>query len=150
MRPPVDFIELGGHERNLQYERPDVWIRPDESVVLEVKAASIAITDQFRVNMTLRFPRFKKLRGDKDWKTALSIQEFLELKSTVENEQKQKALTVDNSRRKRPKANPRKPLTVAGCDEIPQNPFEGPSTEVFKGLSFCKSISTPHAVKTDK
>jgi DNA ligase-4 len=150
MRPPVDFIELGGHERNLQYERPDVWIRPDESVVLEVKAASIAITDQFRVNMTLRFPRFKKLRGDKDWKTALSIQEFLELKSTVENEQKQKALTVDNSRRKRPKANPRKPLTVAGCDEIPQNPFEGPSTEVFKGLSFCKSVSTPHAVKTDK
>lgn len=150
MRPPVDFIELGGHERNLQYERPDVWIRPDESVVLEVKAASIAITDQFRVNMTLRFPRFKKLRGDKDWKTALSIQEFLELKSTVENEQKQKTLTVDNSRRKRLKANPRKPLTVAGCDEIPQNPFEGPSTEVFKGLSFCKSVSTPHAVKTDK
>src|SRR5947207_12140171 len=30
--PPLEYIELGGGD--LQYERPDVWIKPDESVVL--------------------------------------------------------------------------------------------------------------------
>jgi DNA ligase-4 len=137
-RPPSEFIELGGHERNLQYERPDVWIRPDDSVVFEAKAASIAITDQFRMGLTLRFPRFKKLRDDKTWRTALSTQEFLNLKSNVEKDQKEKQFTVDNSRRKRIKLNSKKPLTVAGYDELPKNTFDGSTSQVFNGLSFCK------------
>lgn len=55
--PPSEYIELaGGH---LQYERPDEWILPSDSVVVEVKAASVAATDQFKMGFTLRFPRFK-------------------------------------------------------------------------------------------
>lgn len=50
---------------------------------------------------------------DKDWKSALSVQEFLDLKSNVEQEQKEKQFRVDDSRRKRVKRTTKKPLTVA-------------------------------------
>jgi DNA ligase-4 len=33
--PPNEYIELGGPDG--QYERPDVWIKPSDSVVMEVR-----------------------------------------------------------------------------------------------------------------
>ncbi|KAL2011562.1 hypothetical protein VTN00DRAFT_4280 [Thermoascus crustaceus] len=133
-RPPTEFIELAGGDA--QHERPDMWIKPDDSVVLCVKAASVSVSDQFRIGLTLRFPRFKKLRMDKDWKSALSVQEFLDLKSNVEQEQKEKQFTVDNSRRKRIKRTTKKPLTVAGYSGETNVEYLGPSGHVFDGLNF--------------
>ncbi|KZF26592.1 DNA ligase 4 [Xylona heveae TC161] len=132
-RPPTEFIELaGGH---LQHERPDVWIRPDDSVVVSVKAASVTPTDSFRMGLTLRFPRFKKLRTDRDWTTALSIQGFLDLKANVEKEQKEKEFTVDDGR-KRARTTRKKELRVAGGDQIFTTPYAGPETRLFEGLKF--------------
>ncbi|ERF72692.1 DNA ligase 4 [Endocarpon pusillum Z07020] len=145
--PPTEYIELGGGD--LQYERPDVWIKPSESVVLEVKAASIATSDQFRTGVTLRFPRFKRLRLDKDWQSALTMQEFLDLKSNVEKEKKDKEFRVDDERKKRKKTfqSRKKVLTVAGYnartianDEFANDAANGDSpelpTKVFTGLTF--------------
>lgn len=134
-KPPTEYIELAGGDA--QYERPDMWIKPDDSVVLCVKAASVSVSDQFRLGLTLRFPRFKRLRMDKDWKTALSVQEFLDLKSNVEQEQKEKQFTVDNTRKKRIKRTTKKPLTVAGYDADAQVQYQGPSGHIFDGLNFC-------------
>ena len=137
-RPPTEFIELGGHAENRQYERPDVWIRADESVVVSVKGASVSSSDQFRMNETLRFPRFKKLRLDKDWKSALSISEFIELKNNAELERKQKRteFKIDESRRKKARTR-KKPLVVAGS-EVLKTAYGGPETKIFEGLNFCK------------
>ena len=137
--PPTDYVELSGGD--LQYERPDVWIKPDESVVLSVKAASITTTDQFRMGLTLRFPRFKGLRMDRDWTTALSVQEFLNLKSNVEKEQKEKEFKVDDGRRKRTKITRKKALVVAGNDRAFKTAYAGPETNIFEGLNFCVSSS---------
>ncbi|KAI9698732.1 MAG: DNA ligase (ATP) [Candelina mexicana] len=120
-RPPTEYIELAGGD--LQYERPDVWIKADESVVVSVKAASVGTTDQFRMGLTLRFPRFKRLRMDKDWTSALSIQEFLDLKSNVEREQKEKEFKVDDSRRNKVKRTRKKELTVAGSEQALKTPY---------------------------
>ncbi|KAI9711850.1 MAG: DNA ligase (ATP) [Bogoriella megaspora] len=133
-RPPTEYVELAGGER--QYERPDVWIRPDESVVIAVKAASVGATDQFRTNMTLRFPRFKRLRMDKDWKSALSLSEFLQLKFNAEKERKEKQFEIDQSRRRAPRKSRKKSLTVAGADEVLKKAYAGPETKVFEGLTF--------------
>ncbi|KAI9816809.1 MAG: DNA ligase (ATP) [Pycnora praestabilis] len=133
-RPPAEFIELAGGD--LQYERPDVWIRPDESVVVSAKAASVSSTDQFRMGFTLRFPRFKRLRMDQDWTSALSIQGFLDLKSNVEKEQQEKEFKVDDGRRKRVKMTRKKDLTIAGNDRILNVSCVGPETDAFEGLSF--------------
>ncbi|KAI9821016.1 MAG: DNA ligase (ATP) [Phylliscum demangeonii] len=113
--PPTDYVELAGGP--LQYERPDVWIKADESIVLEVKAASITETESFRTGLTLRFPRFKRVRDDKDWTSALTVQGFLDLKQNAEKEHEQKEFTVDDSRKKRLKRTRTKELVVAGNDQ---------------------------------
>lgn len=137
-RPPTAYIELAGGDA--QHERPDMWIKPENSVVLCVKAASVSVSDQFRIGLTLRFPRFKRLRMDKDWGSALSVQEFLDLKSNVEQEQKEKEFNVENFRKKRVKTAAKKPLTVAGYSEDAEVRYSGPSGHIFDGLNFCKIL----------
>jgi DNA ligase-4 len=133
-RPPTEFIELGGGVE-YQYERPDVWIKPNDSVVVSVKAASISNSDQFRMGITIRFPRFKRLRMDKSWDSALSIQELMDLKARVEEETGQKAFNIDTRRKAAKKI--KKDIVIAGNDRLFKTPYAGPKTEVFKGLNFC-------------
>ena len=135
-KPPTEFVELEGGK--LQYERPDEWIRPDESVVLEVKAASINPTHSFRAGFTLRFPRFMKLREDKDWNSAMSLQDFMEVKSNIDTKNKEKELKVDDFRKKRQRTTAKKPLKVVGGGDDFVLPYDGAPTDVFKGLNFCE------------
>lgn len=137
-KPPTEFVELAGGDA--QYELPDVWIKPDESVVLCVKAASVTASDQFKLGLTVRFPRFKRLRMDKSWESALSIQEFMDLKTSAEREQKEKEFKVDSSRARHVKRKTKKPLKVAGYDEAKKDAaYSGPSGHIFDGLGFCES-----------
>ena len=139
-KPPTSFIELAGG--TAQYERPDMWIRPDESVVVCVKAASVSVSDQYRAGLSLRFPRFKRLRTDKDWTNALSLQELLDLKTKMESEQKN--LAVDDSRRKRAKTGiSTKTMAIAGYDTNAEVAYAGPSGHVFDGLHFCTPLRFP-------
>ena len=133
--PPTEFIELGGDER--QCERPDVWIRPDESIVLEVKAADTRESADYKMGFTLRFPRFKKIRTDRDWTSALSIQGFMDLKSNAKKEQTEKKFLVDDGRKTRARISRKKPMTIAGSEEYVKTPYGGPATNVFAGLNFC-------------
>lgn len=131
-RPPTEYIALGGD--HLQYECPDEWILPNESVIIEVKAASVPPTDQFKMGFTLRFPRFKAIRGDRDWESALSISGFMALKGRAEQEKKDNQFKVDDSRRKRLRVTRKKPVTVAGSTAVLNAAFAGQPTDVFKGL----------------
>ncbi|KAJ9618859.1 DNA ligase (ATP) [Taxawa tesnikishii (nom. ined.)] len=130
----TEYMELGGGDR--QFEKPDCWIKPEDSVVIEVKAAEVRTTEEFRMGFTLRFPRFKKLRTDKDWKQALSINEFIELKQKAYAEKAEKQFKIDDSRRKRQPTKRRKELVVAGTDEVVKTPYAGPQTKVLEGLNF--------------
>lgn len=134
-RRPPGIIELGGHEANRQHERPDQWIHPCDSIVLECKAASVEASDKFRLNLTLRFPRFKALRADRSWNQALSIDEFYEVKHAAETEHadKEKEFKIEQSRRKRARTTKR-PLTVLGSDATAH--YAGPRSKLFEGLDF--------------
>jgi DNA ligase-4 len=141
--PPTELIELGGGER-LQYERPDVWIRPSESIVISVKAASFAPSDQFAMGWTLRFPRFRQLRKDKAWDAGLDVDEFEALRNRVKQEEKErKAMEMEN-RRRRPTKRQKRELVIAGTasEEADQAPGFLPSATkannlLFEGLDFC-------------
>ncbi|CAI6332252.1 unnamed protein product [Periconia digitata] len=149
-RRPPPLIELGGHKDNRQHERPDQWIHPSDSVVLECKAASVEGSDRFRMGFTLRFPRFKKLRTDKKWNQALSYDEFLELRNTVEREQdeKEKEFKIEQSRRKKARTE-KKPLVVAGNDDF-TTPYAGPNTKILEGLNFYIMTDQVYPVKKSK
>lgn len=144
MHPPVEYIELaGGH---LQYERPDVWIRPSESIVFEVKAASVSASDQFAFNFTLRFPRFRRLRLDKAWDQALSVDEFVQLQREVEEQQQEKSMSLEDHKR-RPTKRVKRELVVAGTEgdnthstytAVGDTESGGnKGTKIFEGITFC-------------
>ncbi|KAK0945334.1 DNA ligase (ATP) [Friedmanniomyces endolithicus] len=134
--PPKDWIELGGGWER-QYEKPDVWIKPEDSVVIAVKAASAGTTEQFKCGVTLRFPRFKKLRLDKDWKSALSWGEFCTVKERAEEEKKEMQFKIDDERKKRTSTKRKRTVVIQGQEGDVQAPYAGPATKVFEGLSFC-------------
>lgn len=144
-KPPTKYVELGGG--SLQYERPDVWIKPEDSVVLSVKAASVGMSPSFRTNFTLRFPRFKKLRMDRDWTTALRIQEFIDLNSRVEDESRNKVFKVEARRHvvKRLK----KETVIAGYSAAAVA-YSGSKTMVFEGLNFCVLSEALYPTKKSK
>lgn len=136
-KPPIDWIELGGKGR--QFERPDEWIKPEDSFVVTVKAASIHRTDQFAIEATLRFPRFVKIRNDKDWKTAMTEDEFEEVKYNIEHESQEKKFEYAQ-RRKKTRTTTKKVPMIAGQDDasVAEVQFApGSSTDVFKGLTLC-------------
>ena len=141
-KPPSEYITLAGGDR--MYERPDMWIKPSDSVVVEVKAAQVSTTEQFFVRATLRFPRFKRLRSDKSWRDALSIMQWHQLKEDAEQSREEKKMEVDDERKKRRAAaagpsarRKKKPLTVHGADTSGTvNPYAGPDTSLFQGISF--------------
>ncbi|KAG0648655.1 Polydeoxyribonucleotide synthase [Hyphodiscus hymeniophilus] len=129
-KPPTVFIDVGSGEV------PDVWIKPDDSIVIEVKAASVIESSSFQTKYSLRFPRFRKLRSDKDWTSALSAQEFMKVKAEAEAEASNKTMTVEGSR-KRITKRLKKQTVIAGYDSKIQTPYAGPRTGVFEGLNFC-------------
>ena len=144
--PPTEYIELGGADG--LYECPDMWIKPSDSVVLGIKASSVGPSESFKTNFTLRFPRFKAIRTDKDWQSALSIDDFINLKAQVEDE-KQKEMEVDRSRRMSRKR-VKKELTIAGNDSKVKTPYGGPETKVFEGLKFCVLSEMIHPTRKTK
>lgn len=80
--PPVEYIKMAGKYNDR--EAPDKWIKPQDSIVIQIKGAQVITTHQFRTTKTLRFPRFVKIRDDKDWKTCLSFNDFMKLEKEVE------------------------------------------------------------------
>ena len=132
--PPIEYISLAGDE-DQQFERPDEWIMPCDSVVIEVKAASVSATDQFKMNFTLRFPRFKRIRDDRKWDSALSIADFMALKIEAEKAKREKQFEIDDGRRKRQRTSRKKALTIAGNEIAKELVFTTEATNLFDGLS---------------
>lgn len=147
-KPPTDWLELGGGDR--QYEKPDVWIKPEDSVVISVKAAQVGGTEQFRLGATLRFPRFKKLRTDKDWTQALSVDEFIALKNEAEHAKEEKKFKIDEARKQRTTRKRKRALIIQGQEDEVTTPYAGPATKVFEGLSFFVMSEAPNPIKKSK
>lgn len=102
--PPSNYLVLSGATSSFaKRDRPDVWIRPDESLVLEVKASQVIPSTVFKTGLTLRFPRFKQIRTDKNWQSALSMSEFerlsedLEAKIAHKNEERKQKKRKNNA-----------------------------------------------------
>ncbi|KAK9318464.1 ATP dependent DNA ligase domain-containing protein [Lipomyces starkeyi] len=145
-RPPLQYMELAGDKN--EKEMPDVWILPEKSVVLEVKAASVVPeSEQYRTNVTLRFPRFRRIRQDKNYLTALSLKEFMTLKEQAETESQERQLELEEHRRtsKRPK----KQLRILGGHETVV--LEGaPTSQIFAGHIFCVFVDSKRKTELQK
>lgn len=66
-------------------EKPDVWIEPKKSYILQIKATEIVDSrhNAFKMDYTLRFPRVEEIRYDKKWSDCMTITEFEELRKST-------------------------------------------------------------------
>ena len=62
-------------------EKPDVWIKPEDSFIVQIKAVEIVASDKYKTGCTLRFPRLEKFREDKLWHECMTLAELNELRS---------------------------------------------------------------------
>ncbi|KAL1137893.1 hypothetical protein AAG570_009588 [Ranatra chinensis] len=62
-------------------ERPDMWIHPQNSHVLQVKATEVIRSNDFLCGYTLRFVRVECVRYDKAWSDVLTTGEFHEIRN---------------------------------------------------------------------
>lgn len=68
------WLELAGNR-----QKPDCIIEPSNSAILQVKAAEIVESDQYKTGCSLRFPRVMKIRNDKSWKDCMTYEELKQL-----------------------------------------------------------------------
>lgn len=65
-------------------KRPDKYIDPKKSIILQVKASEITSTKEYDSKYTLRFPRVVKVRLDKPWEDAMTLKELYQLRDSCE------------------------------------------------------------------
>ena len=147
-KPPTEVIELGGLDK--YYEKPDVWIYPEDSIVVAAKAASVTTTDQFRAGVTLRFPRFKRIRTDKDWKSALSVLEFKALRLKIDEDRKEKQFKIDDERRQRRSKKRKREVVIQGQEGEVKTAYAGSATKVFDGHNFFIMTEALKPIKKSK
>ena len=138
-----DYLDQG--DLSKLAEKPDMWIKPSDSIVVQVKAAQVVVSKDYGFGYTLRFPRFVRLRRDRDWTSALSVNGFHNLKAKVQNVEAEKKMKIDEERKNKRKVraggygNRKKPLTVAGYNARDVNAVkmhDGPHGNVFEGMTF--------------
>lgn len=91
--PPNDVLEFGTR-------KPNFWINPKESIVLEIKARSINLspTSLYAVGTTLHNLWCRSIREDKSIDDCITLQDYLEVKEHY-SKVFSKAQTVNRKRR---------------------------------------------------
>lgn len=57
-------------------EKPDLWILPEHSIVLEVRASELIRSSGYGADYTLRFPRVQRVRADKPVRDIITLANF--------------------------------------------------------------------------
>lgn len=76
-------------------ERPEVYIEPRHSVIVQVKAAEIVGSDMYRTGCTLRFPRIERIREDKAWHQCMTLAELQRLRHRASGKLASRHLHLD-------------------------------------------------------
>eukprot|EP00005_Dracoamoeba_jomungandri_P014120 CAMPEP_0174278718 /NCGR_PEP_ID=MMETSP0439-20130205/61635_1 /TAXON_ID=0 /ORGANISM="Stereomyxa ramosa, Strain Chinc5" /LENGTH=611 /DNA_ID=CAMNT_0015371163 /DNA_START=565 /DNA_END=2397 /DNA_ORIENTATION=+ len=120
-------------------ERPDVWIHPKNSKIVQVKAAQIVVTEKYRAGYTLRFPRVMKLRSDKSISDCLDLSQLLEITKEFEGryaKRKYGGNYAQPKKRARTQASRTERTVVAQFQEADVNNV-AIQQNLFQGLEFC-------------
>uniref|UniRef100_A0A5S6QX03 DNA ligase n=1 Tax=Trichuris muris TaxID=70415 RepID=A0A5S6QX03_TRIMR len=80
-------------------EKAEVYIQPECSVILQVKAAQIVSSKAFAVGYTLRFPRVEMIRRDKSWRDCMTKAEFLRLNEIAEKQIVNRLSSIETNRK---------------------------------------------------
>ncbi|XP_077285243.1 DNA ligase 4 isoform X2 [Arctopsyche grandis] len=134
-------------------DKPDVWIEPNKSFILQVKASELVKTNAFKTEYTVRFPRVEKIRYDKPWYDCLTLGEFSTLTESSHGVEKLTARNIDhNDIEKSSDISPRKKAKLINIGAQFQPAFVGNVTEkssLFSGKEFCIITGNKDITKSD-
>ncbi|KAI0720902.1 DNA ligase 4 [Fomitopsis betulina] len=128
-KDPPSFIETSKKGMD---DKGDLYLEPQDSFIIKVKAAEITTTDLYHSGLTMRFPRALNIRDDLGIGNCATVTAILQ---SVHTERKRKMEPGDEKPKKKQKV-VRKPVTV-----MPE--YRGVSlkhvpveSDLFKGMKF--------------
>eukprot|EP00066_Takifugu_rubripes_P003714 XP_003966508.1 PREDICTED: DNA ligase 4 [Takifugu rubripes] len=121
-------------------EKPEVYIEPCNSVIIQVKAAEIVGSDMYKTDCTLRFPRIEKIREDKEWHECMTLAELDQFRSKASGKLASRHLHIDDDPQKKKRRVPVKPKKVVGTlEHFKAQDLSGvkKETDMFEDVEFC-------------
>ncbi|XP_061641714.1 DNA ligase 4 [Phyllopteryx taeniolatus] len=123
-------------------EKPEVYIEPCNSVILQVKAAEIVGSDMYKTNCTLRFPRIEKIRDDKEWHQCITLAELEQFRSKASGKLASRHLHIDAAnepQKKRQKLPAKSKKVVRIIEHSKPQDLSGVTkeTDMFEDVEFC-------------
>lgn len=123
-------------------EKPEVYIEPRNSVIIQVKAAEIVSSDMYKTNCTLRFPRIEKIREDKDWHQCMTLDDLSQFRSRASGKLASRHFQIQEGQpeaKKRKKIVPKHKKTVGIVDHFRSQDLSAvvKETDMFEDVEFC-------------
>ncbi|KAI0664220.1 DNA ligase 4 [Cubamyces menziesii] len=128
-RDPPSFLQVS---RKGKDDKGDVYIEPQDSFILKVKAAEITSSENYHLGFTMRFPRALQIRDDLsigDCATASSVLEG------IRSEKKRKMEDEDEKPKKRQNRTTKKPTLMPEYRGINLKDVEV-EDDLFEGYKF--------------
>ncbi|KAK2168896.1 hypothetical protein LSH36_13g04032 [Paralvinella palmiformis] len=133
-------------------QKPDAIIEPSKSKILQIKAAEITASDQYKTGYTLRFPRVEKIRDDKMWYECMTITEVEQLQQKCSGKLTGRLMEANEEEpvKKRQRITSRhvRPTVMAQFRGIDVTNVTKIS-EIFSGKEFCVINGTSTQSKSD-
>ncbi|RLN87661.1 hypothetical protein BBJ28_00001135 [Nothophytophthora sp. Chile5] len=142
---PWDSDNVPPHLNNWKPQKsdlkPDVWIDPRHSKILEVYGFELSFTTLYQTGLTLRFPRCKAIRNDKEWYQCMNLQDLNTARGSISNK---RAADVTLGQKSVVRRAPKRQMLAARSAggvlaDYSQAKLEGLELEqdVFEGKEFC-------------
>lgn len=122
-------------------EKPEVYIEPRNSVIIQVKAAEIVTSDMYKTNCTLRFPRIERIRDDKEWYDCMTLDELNQFRAKASGKLASRHLSIDQDEpdKKKRKLAPRTKKAIGIIDHFKSQDLSSVTkeTDMFEDVEFC-------------
>lgn len=134
-------------------EKPEVYIEPCNSVIVQVKAAEIVSSDMYKTDCTLRFPRIEKIREDKEWYECMTLDLLEQLRGKASGKLATKHLDFghDEPQGKKRKAVPKVKKIIGVMDHFKAPDLSNVSrlSTIFEDVEFCVMTGTEKCSKKE-
>ncbi|XP_069492673.1 DNA ligase 4 [Ambystoma mexicanum] len=131
-------------------EKPEVYIEPCNSVILQIKAAEIVSSDMYKTGCTLRFPRIEKIREDKEWHQCMTLDELDELKQKASGKLASKHFDIDDEpheKKRKTVPKPKKVINILEHCKAPDLSTVNKVSNMFEDVEFCVMTGTNEYAK---
>ncbi|XP_015339575.1 DNA ligase 4 [Marmota marmota marmota] len=135
-------------------EKPEVYIEPCNSVIVQVKAAEIVPSDMYRTGCTLRFPRIEKIRDDKEWHECMTLEDLEQLRGKASGKLASKHFCPggdDEPQEKKRRAPPKVKKAIGIIEHLKAPNLSNVSkvSNIFEDVEFCVMSGTDSHPKPD-